>query len=190
MPEQGDIQGGARRALAGRNLVLVGFMGTGKTAVGRKLAQLLDWPFVDTDEAIERQVKMAVPTIFARQGEAAFRDIEQVVLAQLAEQTGQVIATGGGALGRVANRERLRASGLLVALTARPAVILERVGGAKAAQRRPMLAGPDPRAAIERLLREREPVYGAADLTVDSSDLPPQAVAQRILWLIARASPN
>jgi shikimate kinase len=161
----------ARAALGPRNLVLVGFMGTGKSTLGRAAAQLLGRPLVDTDAAVEARAGASVPEIFASRGEAAFRELEAAVVAEVARRSGQVVATGGGVLGRPENVAALRSGGLLVALTARPEVILRRVGGAAAAARRPLLAGPDPLGRVRELLRARAAQYAQADLQLDTSDL-------------------
>lgn len=149
-----------------RTIVLMGFMGTGKSEVGRRLARRMGCAFVDTDRLIEERVGKSVPTIFAEDGEVTFRAIEAEVVAEVAGRPGTVIAVGGGAVVDPANAQRLRDGGVLVHLTADPATILARVG---AAADRPMLAG-DPGPATARLLAERMPVYeAAADLTVDTS---------------------
>jgi shikimate kinase len=161
------------------NIVLVGFMGTGKSAVGAHLAQALGWPFLDTDALIEERAGCRIAEIFARAGEPGFREQESAVVAEAAAQDRVVIATGGGVLGRDENVSRLKANGRLVCLTARPEVILERThpwGD------RPLLGtASDPRQAVERLLRDRAPRYALADLTIDTSDMTIEAVAGRVL---------
>jgi shikimate kinase len=161
------------------NIVLVGFMGTGKSAVGERLAVVLGWPFLDTDAVIEERAGCRIAEIFARAGEPGFRDQESAVVAEAAARDRAVIATGGGALGREENVACLKTHGRLVCLTARPEVILERThpwGD------RPLLAtASDPRQAVERLLCGRAPLYALADLTIDTSDLTVEEVAGRIL---------
>src|SRR5262249_21395199 len=139
--------------VARSNIILVGFMGTGKTAVGRELAAQLNRCFVDTDTWIEEEAGVPIPEIFARQGEEALRSLEAAAVARAAALREAVIATGGGALGREENLRWLRASGVLVCLTARPEVILARTAPWTD---RPMLAGAaDPIARIAELLASR-----------------------------------
>ena len=171
------------------NIILVGFMGTGKSAVGRRLARRLDRPFFDTDLWIVRRVGAPIPEIFAAKGEAAFRDEETAAARAVSRRRGVVVSTGGGILGRDQNVELLRRQGVLVCLDARPEVILARTAPWEG---RPMLrTAPDPRQAVERLLEERAPRNALADWRVDTSDLEPEQVVDRIcerlpsLWEIA-----
>jgi shikimate kinase len=152
-----------------KNLVLVGFMGTGKTTVGKAAAERLGMEFVDTDCIVEAAAGRTIERVFAESGEAAFRELEAMAVAQAASRRGAVIATGGGALGRPENVAALRASGVLVCLTARPEVVLERV----LAQGidRPMLHGTDPLERIRDLLAARQAAYAQADAQIDTSDL-------------------
>jgi len=167
-----------------RTIVLTGFMGTGKTEVGSRLAIRLGRAFIDTDELVERRAGKTIARIFADSGEAAFRAFEREAIAEAAERTGAVIAVGGGAVLDPTNVERLRAAGVLVCLTARPETILQRVGDVA---RRPLLAGEDPRASIDRLLAERRAAYeAAADLTVDTSDRSVDEVVVEIQQSVAR----
>lgn len=150
------------------NIILVGFMGTGKSVVGKRLAARLGRVFLDTDERIVASAGRSIPEIFAAEGEGGFRARETAALQELSGLDGAVIATGGGVLGHDENVGLLRQAGTLVCLTARPGVILERTRPWK---ERPLLAGaPDPLAAVERLLEERAAHYALADLTVDTSD--------------------
>jgi shikimate kinase len=161
------------------NIVLVGFMGTGKSAVGEALAARLGWAFADTDALVAAGAQCTIPEIFAREGEAGFRDRESAAVAEAAARERMVIATGGGVLGRDENVRRLKASGTLVCLTARPHVILARTAPW---QDRPLLANAeDPRARVEALLAARAPRYALADLTVDTSDLSVDAVVENLL---------
>lgn len=153
-------------------------MGTGKTSVGRALARRLGRPFLDTDELVEKQLGRPVAAVFAAAGEGAFREAERAAAAAAVRVPGAVVATGGGILGEDENVALLRRAGPLVCLTARPAVILARVGDVAT---RPLLAAaPDPRRAIERLLAERAPRYALADLQLDTSDLRLEEVVERI----------
>lgn len=168
------------------NIVLIGFMGTGKTAVGRMVAARLGRPFVDTDALIEARAGRSVPEIFTEEGEAAFRTLEAEVVAQAAAGGGSVIATGGGVVLSRDNMARLRRNGLIIALRADPKAILARVGrGAD----RPLL-GDDPEERIRRLLQERSALYQEADFTVETSVLPLDAVAERVLAFVAAHEPG
>lgn len=164
-----------------RNIVLIGFMGSGKSTVGRALAGRRGWRFVDTDEIIARTAGRDIPTLFAEEGEARFRDREiQVVLGVSAGER-QVIATGGGAILRPENVAALREAGLVVWLTARPDVVVARTR--HRAQDRPLLAGgmADPLAHVLQMLGERGPLYqAAAHLIVDTSDRSPQTIVREI----------
>ena len=164
-----------------RNVVLIGFMGTGKTAVGRRVAARLGCPFVDTDTLIEERAGRPIPRIFAEDGEAAFRQLEAEVVDAAAGRDGVVIATGGGVVLRPENMARLRQTGVIVALRADPKAILARVGGSV----RPLLAG-DPEGSIRRLLAERDVLYGEADLAVDTTALSPEDAAARVIAFVTR----
>jgi len=150
----------------GRNIVLTGFMATGKSSVGPKLALRLGYDFVDVDALIEVEAGMPVPEIFSTYGEGAFRSLESRMLERVAARARCVIATGGGAIVDVRNLELLRRNGVIVTLTAEPDVILERIGSRND---RPMLQGGETRERIGHLLAERAAAYAKADLTVDTS---------------------
>ncbi|MBP1690033.1 MAG: Shikimate kinase [Deltaproteobacteria bacterium] len=167
-----------------RAIVLMGFMGTGKSEVGRRLAQRLGRSFVDTDQLIEEHTGKRIPAIFAEDGEPAFRAFEREAVAEAAGRGRAVVAIGGGAVLDPENVRCLRAAGVLVYLTARPEIILGRVG---AASNRPLLRD-DPRAAVTRLLAERGPVYAAAaDITVDTSERTADEVVAEIQQALARS---
>ncbi|HKX17969.1 MAG TPA: 3-dehydroquinate synthase, partial [bacterium] len=167
------------------NVVLIGFMGTGKSAVGRRIAERLGRQFVDTDAIIEARAGRPIARIFAEDGEPAFRGLESVAVAEAGASRGAVIATGGGVPLRPENMRHLRRHGVIVALTASPRAILARVGGGAD---RPVLGG-DPESAIHRLLAERDAAYRDADLVVDTSDVSADEAADRVLEFVrARAS--
>ncbi len=152
------------------HLVLVGLMGTGKTTVGKRLADILDRPFLDSDEMIEARTGRTVREIFAADGEAAFRAIETEVLRDaLAAEQPAVIAGAGGVVLQAANRSLLRdALGVVVWLRARPETLLERV---KSGVHRPLL-DQDPAGTLARMAHDREPLYReVADVIVDVDDL-------------------
>ena len=161
------------------NVVLIGFMATGKTAVGELVASRLGRPFIDTDALIEAQAGRPVPRIFAELGEAAFRRLEAGVVADAAARSGCVIATGGGVVLSPENMDRLRRGGLVIALHADPRAILARAGGGG----RPLL-GDDPEGNVRRLLEERAPLYRAADLLIETSSLSVEAVADRVVAFV------
>lgn len=150
------------------NIILVGFMGTGKSAVGQLLARKLGRSFVDLDERIEKAAGKPIPVIFAEQGEAGFRKLEAEQVREAARLKQHVISTGGGVVLNEENVRALKASGIMVCLTARPDVILQRTLPTRSA--RPLLAGEDPGKRIEELMKLREPFYARADITVESSD--------------------
>lgn len=164
-----------------RNITLIGFMGSGKSTVGRALAGRRGWRFVDTDEVILKTAGRDIPTLFAQEGEARFRERETQVVLGVSAGERQVIATGGGAVLRPENVAALRGAGLVVWLTARPDIVVARTR--HRAQERPLLMGglDDPLAHVLRMLGERSPLYQAAShLVVDTSDRSPQAVVLEI----------
>lgn len=163
---------------ARRNIVLTGFMGTGKTTVGRLLAARLGYEFVDTDRVIEQR-HGPIQRIFAEQGEDRFRELEREVATELADREGLVVSTGGRMLVDPANAEALGASGDVFCLTASVDTILDRVR-ADGVEERPMLAGHDVRDRIVGLLHERAPAYGRFT-QVATDDLDPAAVADAIV---------
>jgi shikimate kinase / 3-dehydroquinate synthase len=167
------------------NLVLTGFMGTGKTAAGRAIAARLGRPFVDMDAEIEARAGRSIAAIFASQGEAAFRRLEAGLCRELAARQGLVIATGGGALLNADSREILAASGPVVCLQAAPGEMLRRLEGSAA---RPLLAGGAAE-AIPRLLAQRGAAYAAIPLQVDTTGLSVDDAAGRILALVRDHAP-
>jgi 3-dehydroquinate synthase len=162
------------------NLVLTGFMGTGKTRVGQEVARRLGRPFVDMDTEIEARTGKTIPRIFAEEGEAAFRRMETALCAELSGRSGHVIATGGGTLVDPANRTAMMRSGTVVCLTCDVDEIVRRVKAAGDAER-PLLCVGDPRAEAERLLVARREAYSAIPWQVDTTALPAAAVAEQVL---------
>ncbi len=160
-----------------RAVVLTGFMGTGKSEVGRRLAKRLGRAFVDTDELVETRAGKPVAAIFRDDGEPRFRALERAAVVDATARAGAVVALGGGAVLDPENLACVRANGVLVCLTARPETILARIGDVR---RRPLLASGDPREIIERLLAERQEAYAAADLTVDTSERSAEEVVEEI----------
>ncbi len=163
------------------NLYLVGFMGTGKSAVGRELAKKLKRHFVDLDGLIELKEKRPIADIFAKEGEAYFRKIESKMLREVAKEKGFVAACGGGIVIIEENIKMMKDSGIMICLSARPEVILKRVSGAT---HRPLLNVENPQEKIELLLKLRSPYYAKADKTIDTSKLSIKEVVAKILKLL------
>ena len=160
------------------NIFLIGPMGSGKTAVGKQLARLLDYPFLDSDLEIERRTGADIPLIFEREGEAGFRHREREVIAELSARQRIVLATGGGAVLDAANRDDLKARGWVVYLETSVAQQAERAGRTR---HRPLLQGTDPAQRLGELLRVREPLYReTADLIVPTDHRRVPAVADYI----------
>jgi shikimate kinase/3-dehydroquinate synthase len=162
------------------NIVITGFMGTGKSAVGREVARRLGWRFVDIDDVIVSRAAKTIPRIFAEYGEAAFRAMESGVCAELSTQDGLVIATGGGALVNPDNRRVMMRGGTVVCLNAAPDEILRRVGGD---DNRPLLNVPDPRARVTELLAARRAAYQTIPWQIDTTGLSVEEVAEQVIAL-------
>lgn len=160
----------------GDNVILVGFMGAGKSSVGRLLARQLGRCFVETDDIITAREGRSIPEIFAERGEAHFRAREEEAVRFLALKSGEVIATGGGLYCRDGRPQALKALGTVVWLAGDFDVLYER---ARRVGDRPMLAGRG-RDEVEALYRAREPYYRQADLTVDTTGIGPDEVANRV----------
>lgn len=168
-----------------RNIVLVGFMSTGKTTIGAALAQRLGWTFVDTDQLIMEQLGLSIPDIFAKFGESYFRDAEAKALRKVMQGERQVVSTGGGCVLRKENREAMTAGGLVVALTAPADVLISRLRGDAD---RPLLQG-GVEERVHRLLKEREHAYDFAHATIDTSIHSIQEAAEQII-AIAKETVN
>jgi shikimate kinase len=161
------------------NIVLVGFMGAGKTTVGRRLAEVLGWRFIDLDEEIVREAGMPVAEIFRTRGEAAFRDLESRLTARLSSVHRTVLAPGGGWIADPANAERLPPATSTVWLRVSPEEAVRRILATGA--ERPLLSGvEDPVVLARLLLARREPLYRTADLIVDVDGRTPDEVAGEI----------
>jgi shikimate kinase len=161
-----------------RPLVLVGMMGVGKSTVGRKLAQLLDLPFADADEEIERAAQMSVAEIFEKFGEEYFRDGERRVIARLLDAGPSVLATGGGAFVQPPTRELILERGIAVWLDSDVNTLVERVSRKDT---RPLLRNGDPREIMARLKAEREGAYALAPIKVMSNHGPHSDAVNKIL---------
>jgi shikimate kinase len=172
-----------RAGIGSRPVVLVGLMGAGKTSVGRRLAQILDLPFADSDHEIESVSRMSVPELFEAYGEAEFRALEQRVVTRLIADVPAVIATGGGAFMNPDTRAVIRAHAVSVWLKADLDTLMERVSRRT---NRPLLQAPDPRAVMRGLMDDRYPVYAQADVSVVSRDARHAVIAGEIIDAIDR----
>jgi shikimate kinase len=154
-------------------------MGAGKSSIGRRLATHMGVDFFDADSEIEAAAGQPIPEIFAKYGEAAFRDCERKVISRLlTEKPPHVLATGGGAFMAAETRERLKAHAVTVWLKAPLDILFARV---KRKGNRPLLKTPDPRGTLEKLLTEREPTYALADITVESDNAPHEIAIERMM---------
>jgi shikimate kinase len=168
-PESLNLDAEITAALGKRCVVLIGMMGAGKSTIGRRVAARLRLPFLDADTEIEAAAGMSIPDIFEAHGEPHFRDGEARVIARLLDGGPAVVATGGGAFMREETRNRVRDKAVSIWLKADADVIMKRV---RRRSDRPLLQNADPEGTVSRLLGEREPVYGTADLTILSRDVP------------------
>ena len=171
-----------RDALGPRSIVLIGLMGAGKTAVGRRLANRLDLPFIDADTEIEVAAGASVREIFAEHGESYFRLGERKVIGRLLEAGPQVLATGGGAYMNADTRANIKARGLSVWLKAELKVLLKRV---RRRDSRPLLADGNPEKVMKKLMEERYPIYAEADVTVESRDVPHDVIVGAVIDALA-----
>ncbi|MET0598066.1 MAG: shikimate kinase [Mesorhizobium sp.] len=170
------------RRLGTRSVVFVGLMGAGKTAIGRKVAQALGIPFTDSDQEIEQVSRMTIPELFELYGETEFRALEQRVIFRLLDSGRQVLSTGGGAFMNAQTREAITRSAVSVWLKADVDTLMARV---MKKQNRPLLKNPDPRAVMLRLMEERYPVYGLADVTVPTRDERKEVIAAEVIDALA-----
>ena len=168
------------------NLALIGFMGTGKTTVGRQVAELLHFDFLDTDELIQASTGRTIAEIFSREGETAFRALERRVVTELGARTRTVVSTGGGLPANGDNLTVLKTHALVICLCASPEKIWERV---HTQTHRPLLQGPNPQEKIRGLLSERQPFYLQADVLVNTDYRSVREVAQQIVhqYKVARS---
>jgi shikimate kinase len=161
------------------NIVLTGFMCTGKTSVGKLLAEKLGYQFVDTDDLIEQRVGMKISDIFAVYGEPYFRDVETEVVKEVGKKDKFVISTGGGVVLRKVNIDELRKNGIIVNLTAKPETIYNRLKNQPGV--RPLLNKPDPMNEIIKLLSQREEYYKNCDLRIETDNFTVEQIVQQIL---------
>lgn len=160
-----------------QTIYLTGFMGTGKSVVGKELARLLRRPFVDLDLSIERAAGSSVASLFARRGEEEFRRLERKALLRAAKRAGVIVALGGGTLLDPRNRALVK-KGLLVSLSCSRAELVRRLGPARAS--RPLLAGGSLGARVVQLLKERKDAYAGADISISTTTNSPEAAASLI----------
>jgi len=160
------------------NIVITGFMGTGKTTVGRRVAELLKLPFFDVDDSIKRQTGHTIADLFRLKGESAFRALESATVQELSMQDKAVIATGGGSLMNPQNREFLEKRGILVCLTARSGTLLERL---KDDLTRPLLAGETMPERVDRLMQERQAVYAMCPIQIATDGKTINQVAEEVV---------
>jgi shikimate kinase len=160
------------------NLALIGFMGAGKTTVGRFAADQLNFDYLDTDEMIQSRTGRSITDIFTHDGEPAFRQLEQRIVEELTARERTIIATGGGLPANPANLASLKTHALVICLWASPEKIWERV---RSQTHRPLLQGPDPQKKIRELLTAREPAYKQADVLVNTDIRPVREVAIQVV---------
>ncbi len=168
-----------------KNLILAGFMGTGKSAVGRLLAERLNRRFVDLDEDIEKREKRPIYQIFKESGEPYFRGIEKEAVKEVSQLKDCIIAVGGGAIVDPENLAAFKKNGIVICLLASVDAILERT---KDNPTRPLLNVPDPRKRVEELLKFRAPYYAKTDYQIDTTDLSVEEVAEKILEILKEIS--
>jgi len=162
------------------NIALIGFMGAGKSAVGRVLAAATKMDFIDIDTAVEEKAGRPITEIFAREGEPAFRRIEAAAVSDAAGRENTVVSCGGGVVLDRSNIDALRRNAMIIYLSAEPSVLLRRVLNSR--EKRPLLQMIDPAEAMDTLLKSRKPLYEeAADLKVNTSELDIDGVVQNIL---------
>lgn len=160
------------------NLVLIGFMGTGKTSLGKILAEKLGCAFVDLDQKIEQDAGLTIPQIFELHGEKYFRELEKKVVAEISQRHGLVIATGGGTVTDEENWRLLKNSGMIVCLTTDAEEIFRRT---ERRGERPVLDGGEDRLqTIKKLLAQRQKFYAQADFTIDTTDWSPLQIMNEI----------
>jgi shikimate kinase len=161
-----------------KNIVLTGFMGTGKTEVGRELSHILDWKLIDLDDEIVKAKGMSISGIFSAFGEPVFRDIETEMIREISMKQSIIISTGGGAVLRKENIDMLRENGVIVNLSATPETVLQRTSGN---DERPLLRVENPLGRIRELLEFRRPFYKNADVLIDTESKTPLQIAEEIL---------
>jgi shikimate kinase len=168
--------------LQNRPIVLVGLMGSGKSSVGRRLAEKLQLPFVDADHAIEEAADKTITEIFADHGETYFREGERRVISRLLDNGAQVLATGGGAFMNAETRDHIAKSGISIWLRADLDLLMKRV---LRRSDRPLLQNDNPTAIMENLMATRYPIYAQSDITVDSRDVQHSQMVNDVIRALA-----
>jgi shikimate kinase len=161
-----------------KNIVLTGFMGTGKTKVGKELSRILNMKLIDVDTEIEKAEKMTIDEIFKRFGESRFREIETEMVKKLSGYKNSIISTGGGVVLRQENVDVLKKNGIIICLMAKPETILKRTCNNND---RPLLQVENPIEKIKELLNFRKPFYEKADIIIDTEDKTPLHIAEEII---------
>ena len=183
MPETTDVNA-IRKTLGERNLVFVGMMGCGKSAIGRMVASALKLPFADSDVEIATAADLSIPEIFDKFGEDYFRKGEQRVVQRLLKDGPGVISLGGGAFIPDATRQTIRSNAISIWLTADAEMLMTRLK--RRPNSRPLLKTADPMATLADLMRERDPVYRQADIHVESSNTSKHQTRDKVLEALAR----
>jgi shikimate kinase len=189
MSEMGDtinavrpLNAAARHVLGKRNLVIVGLMGAGKTAIGRMVASELGVPFIDSDHEIERVSRMTIPELFAAYGEPEFRKLEKRVISRLLKTGPRVLSTGGGAFMNEETRQAIKAGAVSVWLNADLETLWHRVSKR---DNRPLLKTANPKETLENLMSARYPVYAEADISVLSRDVKKDVIVEEVIAALA-----
>jgi len=164
------------------NIILVGFMGTGKTSVGEELSELLNMPLIDTDDVIEEDSRMIISDIFEQLGDPRFRDLESKAVEKVSCLDGYIISAGGGAVIREHNVKEFKKNGIVFCLNATPEEIWKRVGHES---HRPLLQVEDPMGRIGELLKVRAPYYARADYTIETTGKGISDIAEEIAEIYA-----
>jgi shikimate kinase len=170
-----------------KNIILTGFMGTGKTEVGKELSRLLNMKLIDVDTEIEKSKNMTINEIFKQFGESRFREIETEMIRKLSEDKNCVISTGGGAVLKQENMDALRENGIVINLMATPETILKRTSNS---DDRPLLQVENPLDRIKELLNFRRPFYEKADLMIDTEGKTPLQIAEEIIEKVKNKLPD
>lgn len=170
-----------------RNIVFVGFMGTGKTTIATQVARALKMRYVSVDDLIEKREKRTINEIFKTDGEDYFRDVESVIVRELSGQDGLVIDTGGGVVIREENMANLKSGGTVISLTADEETVMART---KKYKHRPLLNVEDPKARIRSLLAKRAPLYATADHVIDTGKLTARQVVAQVVEIAAGSKPG
>jgi shikimate kinase len=173
-----DIISNIMKNIGMKNIVLTGFMGTGKSEVSKKLSKILGWKVIDIDTEIEKSQNMKITEIFKQFGEPGFRDIETETIKKLSKNKNVIISTGGGAVLRQENIDALRENGVIICLTATPETILKRISNNND---RPLLQVEEPLKKIRELLEFRMPHYEKADIIIDTENKTPLEIAEEII---------